>query len=179
MICFPDIRHNGGSMRSNKSSIANSIYSKHEQEALESSWIYVCCSKCRGEELSSSWEPPYWQKICPYPLCPSYRQFARLLSLVLLGLKINPENYFCYCHKSKRRKIYRFSNMGSRVCNFRRYSSSWWSFIWSSSTYSSCTFWRLAHFFNKITSSSWYAGCRNNIPGNKWKLILHHNIYSK
>ncbi|XP_026461632.1 sodium/hydrogen exchanger 9B2 [Ctenocephalides felis] len=87
-IYHTDIRHNGGSMRSNKSSIANSVYSKHEQEALESSWIYVCCSKCRGEESASSWEPPHWQKICPYPLCPSYRQFARLTSLFLLGLLI-------------------------------------------------------------------------------------------
>jgi hypothetical protein len=27
-----------------------------------------------------------WQRLCPYPFCPTYRQFARILSLLLIGL---------------------------------------------------------------------------------------------
>lgn len=32
-----------------------------------------------------SWEPKHWGKVCPYPLCPSYRQVARLISIILIG----------------------------------------------------------------------------------------------
>jgi hypothetical protein len=44
------------------------------------------CKRCRQEESGPSWEPPLWQRLCPYPFCPTYRQFARILSLVLIGL---------------------------------------------------------------------------------------------
>lgn len=37
------------------------------------------------EDNSPSWEPSFWQKCCPYPLCPSFRQFARLISLIIIG----------------------------------------------------------------------------------------------
>lgn len=53
---------------------------------IEESWLYTFCFKCRGEENTPSWEPPHWQKLCPYPLCPSFRQFARILVLILIGV---------------------------------------------------------------------------------------------
>lgn len=41
--------------------------------------------KLRNSDNTPSWQPKHWQKVCPYPLCPSYRQFARLLSIILIG----------------------------------------------------------------------------------------------
>ncbi|XP_054745114.1 sodium/hydrogen exchanger 9B1 isoform X1 [Anastrepha obliqua] len=71
------------------------IYQHEQEHALyaqdnkwEESWIYTFCLKCRGEENRPSWEPPYWQKIFPYPLCPSFRQFSRLCVLILIGVLI-------------------------------------------------------------------------------------------
>ncbi|XP_055859226.1 sodium/hydrogen exchanger 9B1 isoform X2 [Episyrphus balteatus] len=55
---------------------------------LEESWIYSFCLRCRGDENRPSWEPPHWQKVCPYPLCPSFRQFSRIISLILIGILI-------------------------------------------------------------------------------------------
>lgn len=55
---------------------------------IEESWIYNFCIKCRGEDNTPSWEPPMWQKFCPFPLCPTFRQFARLWSIIIIG-KIN------------------------------------------------------------------------------------------
>jgi len=56
------------------------------KENLEQSWIYALCMRCRVEYNTPSWEPPYWQKVCPFPLCPSYRQFANILSIILIGI---------------------------------------------------------------------------------------------
>lgn len=54
---------------------------------IEHSWIYTFCMKCRGQDDDTpSWEPPMWQKFCPYPLCPSFRQFARLWSIIIIGI---------------------------------------------------------------------------------------------
>jgi hypothetical protein len=50
------------------------------------SWLFTFCKRCRQEEGAPSWEPPLWQRLCPYPFCPTYRQFARILSLFLIGL---------------------------------------------------------------------------------------------
>lgn len=62
--------------------------------ALEHSWIYILCMRCRMEDNSPSWEPSFWQKCCPYPLCPSFRQFARLISIILIGeLNVIVENW--------------------------------------------------------------------------------------
>ncbi|XP_063699645.1 sodium/hydrogen exchanger 9B2 [Culicoides brevitarsis] len=51
------------------------------------SWLYSFCMQCRNKEdiHSDAWEPPGWQKICPFPFCPPYRQVARVLSIVLIG----------------------------------------------------------------------------------------------
>lgn len=69
---------------------SNSFYSgagrQTEEEIIENSWWYTFCLKCRQKETSTSWEPPHWQKVCPYPFCPSYRQFARLVALILVGI---------------------------------------------------------------------------------------------
>ncbi|XP_073941623.1 sodium/hydrogen exchanger 9B1-like isoform X2 [Choristoneura fumiferana] len=79
--------------RYKKYSTTSSIYSKkalsHQSEHVERSWWYACCQKCHQEEPGiPSWEPPHWQKICPYPLCPSYRQFAQTLSVFIIGILV-------------------------------------------------------------------------------------------
>nr|XP_012141817.1 PREDICTED: uncharacterized protein LOC100876541 isoform X2 [Megachile rotundata] len=50
------------------------------------SWLYLFCARCHGRDDTPSWEPPGWRKACPHPFCPSYRKFARVLCLFLLGL---------------------------------------------------------------------------------------------
>ncbi|PSN54242.1 hypothetical protein C0J52_09244 [Blattella germanica] len=57
-------------------------------EASEKSWWFMFCKRCHQEDPAPSWEPPLWQKLCPHPFCPTYRQFARILSLFLIGLLI-------------------------------------------------------------------------------------------
>lgn len=50
------------------------------------SWWYKFCVKCRGEDESlPSWEPRAWPRFCPYPFFPTYRQFSRVVCLVLIG----------------------------------------------------------------------------------------------
>ncbi|XP_055714049.1 sodium/hydrogen exchanger 9B2 isoform X2 [Phlebotomus papatasi] len=86
-----DAKTNNGDARHKKHSISDSHYSRshaYDENNLEHSWIYSLCMRCRVTYNTPSWEPPHWQKICPYPLCPSYRQFANLLSLVLIGVLI-------------------------------------------------------------------------------------------
>lgn len=58
---------------------------KPANEKLEQSWIFALCMRCRVEYKTPSWEPTHWQTVCPYPLCPSYRQFARIISIILIG----------------------------------------------------------------------------------------------
>lgn len=60
--------------------------SQFNSNSLEESWLYTFCFKCRGEETTPSWEPPHWQKLFPYPLCPTFRQFARMCVLILIGV---------------------------------------------------------------------------------------------
>ncbi|XP_011171728.1 sodium/hydrogen exchanger 9B2 isoform X2 [Solenopsis invicta] len=50
------------------------------------SWLYLFCSRCHGRDDTPSWEPPGWRRACPQPFCPTYRKFARVLCLFLLGL---------------------------------------------------------------------------------------------
>lgn len=52
---------------------------------IEDSWIYTFCIKCRGKDATPSWEPPMWQKFCPFPLCPTFRQFSRLWCIIIIG----------------------------------------------------------------------------------------------
>ncbi|KAJ0181768.1 hypothetical protein K1T71_002490 [Dendrolimus kikuchii] len=79
--------------RFKKYSTTSSVYSKkalsHQSEHIERSWWYACCQKCHQEDSGiPSWEPPNWQKVCPYPLCPSYRQFAQTISVIIIGLLV-------------------------------------------------------------------------------------------
>lgn len=72
--------------------VLNGKYQGHQTAAsqdstnyVEQSWMYACCLKCRGEEPTESWSPSFWQKIFPYPLCPTFRTFSRLIVLILIG----------------------------------------------------------------------------------------------
>ncbi|KAK9879223.1 hypothetical protein WA026_004068 [Henosepilachna vigintioctopunctata] len=51
----------------------------------QSCW-HLFCSRFRKTEVENHWEPKPWQFLCPYPFCPTYRQFARLIALLLLGI---------------------------------------------------------------------------------------------
>ncbi|EDW78011.2 uncharacterized protein Dwil_GK24783, isoform A [Drosophila willistoni] len=85
--------------RGNALDILNAKYNGHQMgqssqqgsngaNYVEESWMYTFCLKCRGEEPSASWEPPFWQKVFPYPLCPTFRTVSRLISLILIGVLI-------------------------------------------------------------------------------------------
>ncbi|XP_066583918.1 uncharacterized protein [Prorops nasuta] len=52
------------------------------------SWLYLFCIRCHGSDDSPSWEPPGWKRACPQPFCPTYRKFARLVCLFLLGFLV-------------------------------------------------------------------------------------------
>jgi NhaP-type Na+/H+ or K+/H+ antiporter len=72
-----------------KNSVTESFHAKlksQQPESVEQSWWFIFFKRCRQEESGPSWEPPLWRRLCPYPFCPTYRQFARILSLVLIGL---------------------------------------------------------------------------------------------
>lgn len=65
----------------------NGLPNNNSDENMRKSWIYGFCMQCRNKKDidSDAWEPPGWQKVCPFPLCPPYRQVARVLSIVLIG----------------------------------------------------------------------------------------------
>ncbi|XP_014235913.1 sodium/hydrogen exchanger 9B2-like isoform X1 [Trichogramma pretiosum] len=68
-------------------SLTSSLREKIEySEELERSWLYLFCTRCHGRGDPDAWEPTGWKKACPAPFCPSYRKFARVLCLLLLGL---------------------------------------------------------------------------------------------
>ncbi|XP_066138687.1 sodium/hydrogen exchanger 9B2-like isoform X1 [Euwallacea fornicatus] len=79
-----------------KHSTTESLYSKSStysqarkisQEVNEGrTWWYAFFQKCWTEEEQPTWQPPFWPKLCPSPYCPSYRQFSRLIALILIGL---------------------------------------------------------------------------------------------
>ncbi|CAL1673463.1 unnamed protein product [Lasius platythorax] len=76
-----------GNRKKSAYSLSSSIRDKIEySEELERSWLYLFCSRCHGRDDTPSWEPPGWRKACPQPFCPTYRKFARVLCLFLLGL---------------------------------------------------------------------------------------------
>ncbi|XP_015186958.1 PREDICTED: mitochondrial sodium/hydrogen exchanger 9B2-like, partial [Polistes dominula] len=87
-----DLAENGrvnGNRKKSAYSMTSSIRDKIEySEELERSWLYLFCARCHGNDDTPSWEPPGWRKACPQPFCPSYRKFARILCLFLLGLLI-------------------------------------------------------------------------------------------
>lgn len=92
-VSFPlrtDNRSNGGDTRSRHYTPQAAAHQLSHptvapRDTLEQSWIYALCMRCRVEYNTPSWEPPHWQRVCPFPLCPSFRQFANILSLFLIG----------------------------------------------------------------------------------------------
>ncbi|CAB0008358.1 unnamed protein product, partial [Nesidiocoris tenuis] len=62
----------------------SSLY--EQEEAIEDTWWYLFCTKCRRKETGPGWEPPHYQLFCPYPFCPTYRHIARVISLIIIGL---------------------------------------------------------------------------------------------
>ncbi|CAO1308366.1 unnamed protein product [Diamesa serratosioi] len=89
-----DAKTNGDS-RTKKHSTTESLYSRHSRKhnpddegGIKGSWIHALCMRCRVQYKTPSWQPKHWQKVCPYPICPSYRQFARLVSIILIGVLI-------------------------------------------------------------------------------------------
>ncbi|XP_020285013.1 mitochondrial sodium/hydrogen exchanger 9B2 isoform X2 [Pseudomyrmex gracilis] len=71
-------RINNGNRKKSAYSLSSSIRDKIEySEELE---------RCHGRDDTPSWEPPGWRRACPQPFCPTYRKFARVLCLFLLGL---------------------------------------------------------------------------------------------
>ncbi|XP_056642284.1 sodium/hydrogen exchanger 9B2 isoform X2 [Diorhabda sublineata] len=77
-----------GDYRFKKNSETESVYSKtrfapvHEDR----SWWYLFCLQCRSDDGQQSWKPKFWHKLCPYPFCPTYRQFTRIISISLIGI---------------------------------------------------------------------------------------------
>ncbi|XP_060518367.1 sodium/hydrogen exchanger 9B2-like isoform X2 [Cylas formicarius] len=71
-------------MISNKSSVIGKRHVNNE-DCQDRSWWYVFCIKCRSRESHPSWQPMCWRKFCPYPFCPTYRQFSRVISLIIIG----------------------------------------------------------------------------------------------
>ncbi|XP_012215331.1 sodium/hydrogen exchanger 9B2 isoform X1 [Linepithema humile] len=76
-----------GNRKKSAYSLSSSIRDKIEySEELERSWLYLFCARCHGRDDTPSWEPPGWRRACPQPFCPTYRKFARVVCLFLLGL---------------------------------------------------------------------------------------------
>ncbi|GLV42490.1 Na[+]/H[+] hydrogen antiporter 1 [Carabus blaptoides fortunei] len=82
-------QHANGDARSKKHSVTDSVHSRTRFSDIveeDKSWWYTFCVKCRSKEQHPSWHPPLWPKLCPYPFCPTYRQFSRIIALTLIGL---------------------------------------------------------------------------------------------
>ncbi|XP_049772785.1 sodium/hydrogen exchanger 9B2-like [Schistocerca cancellata] len=50
------------------------------------SWWLSLLRRCHQPEAPPSWQPGFWPRLCPPPLCPSYRWVARLLALAIILL---------------------------------------------------------------------------------------------
>nr|CAI5842090.1 unnamed protein product [Callosobruchus analis] len=87
------IRHYqaNGDNRCKKLSTTDSMHSRatrfSDVQDTDRSWWYSFCLKCRSkDEGVPSWSPPFWHRLCPYPFCPTYRQFTRIVALSLIGV---------------------------------------------------------------------------------------------
>ncbi|KAJ8915608.1 hypothetical protein NQ315_003392 [Exocentrus adspersus] len=83
-----DIKPNGDAYLRSRS---ESCYSQTQCPTIEEednrSWWYIFCIKCRSnDEHKPPWQPWFWPKLCPHPFFPSYRQFTRIVSLILIGI---------------------------------------------------------------------------------------------
>ncbi|XP_050506843.1 sodium/hydrogen exchanger 9B2 isoform X2 [Diabrotica virgifera virgifera] len=84
-----DTGRQNGEYRFKKHSTTDSVYSRtrfadtvHEDR----SWWYIFCLQCRSDDGQQSWKPDFWPKLCPYPFCPTYRQFTRIITITLIGV---------------------------------------------------------------------------------------------
>ncbi|XP_032666490.1 sodium/hydrogen exchanger 9B2 isoform X2 [Odontomachus brunneus] len=66
--------------------VSRNLFRDVSSELTGRSWLYLFCARCHGRDDTPSWEPPGWRRACPQPFCPTYRKFARVLCLFLLGL---------------------------------------------------------------------------------------------
>ncbi|VEN37226.1 unnamed protein product [Callosobruchus maculatus] len=95
-VIFTDsgtIKHHqaNGDNRCKKLSTTDSMHSRatrfSDVQDTDRSWWYSFCLKCRSkDEGVPSWSPPFWHRLCPYPFCPTYRQFTRIVALSLIGV---------------------------------------------------------------------------------------------
>lgn len=86
-ISITEPKQNGNKRHSQTDSIySKGSNNKKDDNHIETSWIYALCMRCREQYNTPSYEPRYWQKVCPAPLCPSFRQVARLFSIILIGM---------------------------------------------------------------------------------------------
>ncbi|KAF5286799.1 hypothetical protein FQR65_LT02217 [Abscondita terminalis] len=83
-------KHANGDSRSKKPSISDSLPSRTRfsggSDRNNRSWWYTFCIKCRKKETNPSWQPSLWPRLCPYPFCPTYRQFSRIIGITLIGV---------------------------------------------------------------------------------------------
>lgn len=78
-----------GDLKYKKHSVTDSVYSRTRFADScndDRSWWYLFCLKCRSDDGLQSWKPGFWPKLCPYPFCPTYRQFTRIITLTLIGV---------------------------------------------------------------------------------------------
>lgn len=131
------------------------------QRQIEQSWIYNFCIKCRGQDNSPSWEPPFWQKFCPFPLCPTFRQFARLWSIIIIGdlIRFNVVQVLQNIQNIQKYQYRYFRNncMARVVCNCWKFCCSWWPFIWIGCVGCSSEFWWILDEFDLFAEIDWNA----------------------
>ncbi|CAH2008989.1 unnamed protein product [Acanthoscelides obtectus] len=75
--------------RSHRSATSSACSSPtHLENEADRSWWYTFCLRCQSNESEGkpSWHPKWWTKLCPQPYFPTYRQFSRIISLILIGL---------------------------------------------------------------------------------------------
>lgn len=48
--------------------------------------MYILCTKCRKKPSDLSWQPAFWDQLCPYPFGLNYRQFSRITALIIILL---------------------------------------------------------------------------------------------
>ncbi|XP_049850150.1 sodium/hydrogen exchanger 9B2-like isoform X2 [Schistocerca gregaria] len=59
---------------------------QHPLDDLQRSWWFLLFKRCHQKETTPSWQPAFWPRLCPPPICPSYRRFARVVALVIILL---------------------------------------------------------------------------------------------
>lgn len=84
-------KHANGDARIKKHSVTESVQSKTRFSDVagdddDRSWWYSFCARCRQKESHPSWQPNLWPRMCPYPFCPTYRQFSRIVAVTFIGI---------------------------------------------------------------------------------------------